>query len=131
MHEVLNIVGIVCAALAGIGLVASIAMFFGFQIPAIWKDANGVLAQKQIEEIRVKSMDAAKRNKVNVFEELEKKAKVRKNNTQSLNLGPTTSPSTKRHGDSGTVLLKKDGANLYPDFIIEKNVMFVSTDEVI
>lgn len=131
MYESLFIVGIVCAVLAGGFLIATIAMFFGFNIPALRKDMSGSLEQKQIEEIRKNSSAAAsQRGKVNVFEELEKKAKVKKNNTHSLNVGPTTGFPTQPSSDTGTSVLSSGSKSVNPDFIIEKNIMFVSTNEV-
>lgn len=131
MYESLFIIGIVCAVLAGGFLIATIAMFFGFNIPALRKDMSGSLEQKQIEEIRKNSSAAAnQRGKVNVFEELEKKAKVKKNNTHSLNAGPTTGFPTHPGSDTGTSVLSGGSKSVNPDFIIEKNIMFVSTNEV-
>lgn len=131
MYESLFIIGIVCAVLAGGFLIATIAMFFGFNIPALRKDMSGSLEQKQIEEIRKNSSAAAsQRGKVNVFEELEKKAKVKKNNTHSLNVGPTTGFPTQPSSDTGTSVLSSGSKSVNPDFIIEKNIMFVSTSEV-
>lgn len=131
MYESLFIIGIVCAVLAGGFLIATIAMFFGFNIPALRKDMSGSLEQKQIEEIRKNSSAAAnQRGKVNVFEELEKKAKVKKNNTHSLNVGPTTGFPTQPSSDTGTSVLSSSSKSVNPDFIIEKNIMFVSTNEV-
>lgn len=133
MYESLFILGIVFAVLAVCFLAASIAMFFGFNIPALRKDMSGALEQKQIEEIRRNSNAAAnQRGKVNVFEELEKKAKVKKANTHSLNVGTTASPIQKPAGnDVGTSVLRKDPKATNPNFIIEKNIVFVSTNEVI
>ncbi len=129
MYQSLFITGIILAVLAAGSLAASIAMFIGFRIPTLWRDASGTLEQKQIEEIRQKSSEAAShRNKVNVFEELEKRAKVKKPNTHSLNVGPTTGLNRK---EAGTSLLRKSAASGNPEFVIEKNIMFVSTDEVI
>lgn len=131
MYETLFIIGIVCAVIGGGFLIASIAMFFGFNIPALRKDSSGRLEQRQIEEIRRNSSAAvSQRGKVNVFEELEKKAKVKKNNTHSLNVGPTTAPQKRRLVDSGTTILNQTAKNVNPNFIIEKNIMFVSTNEV-
>lgn len=131
MYESLFIIGIVCAVLAGGFLITTIAMFFGFNIPALRKDMSGSLEQKQIEEIRKNSSAAAsQRGKVNVFEELEKKAKVKKNNTHSLNVGPTTGFPTQPSSDTGTSVLSSGSKSVNPDFIIEKNIMFVSTNEV-
>lgn len=130
MYEVLFIAGIVCAALAGASLIAAVVMFFTFKIPTLWKDASGALEKQQIEEIRQKSSAAASnKGKVNVFEELEKKAKVKKPNTHSLNVGPTTAPN--RRQEAGTSVLQSNNVAANPDFVIEKNIMFVSTDEVI
>lgn len=131
MYESLFIIGIVCAVLAGGFLIATIAMFFGFNIPALRKDMSGSLEQKQIEEIRKNSSAAAnQRGKVNVFEDLEKKAKVKKNNTHSLNVGPTTGFPTHPSNDTGTSVLSSGPKSVNPDFIIEKNIIFVSTNEV-
>lgn len=106
-------------------------MFFGFNIPALRKDMSGSLEQKQIEEIRKNSSAAAnQRGKVNVFEDLEKKAKVKKNNTHSLNVGPTTGFPTHPSNDTGTSVLSSGPKSVNPDFIIEKNIIFVSTNEV-
>ena len=129
MYETLFIIGIVCAVLAGGFLIATIAMFFSFNIPALRKDMSGSLEQKQIEEIRKNSTVAAsRRGKMNVFEELEKKAKVKKNNTHSLNVG--TTKNLPLHNDIGTSVLSSGSKSINPNFIIEKNIMFVSTNEV-
>ena len=131
MYESLFIIGIVFAVLAGGFLIATVSMFFGFNIPALRKDVSGSLEQKQIEEIRKNSSVAAnQRSKVNVFEELEKKAKVKKNNTHSLNVGPTTDFPQRTGSDTGTSVLSSGVQSVNPNFIIEKNIMFVSTNEV-
>ena len=131
MQETLFYVGITCGVLAGGFLITSIAMFFGFKIPTLWRDLNGAMAQQRIEEIRQQSSDAAvQRGKVNVFEELEKKAKVKKANTYSLNLSTTTS-GLANSSDPGTSVLQSASKAINPDFVIEKDIMFVSTNEVI
>ncbi len=132
MYESLFIIGIVSAVLAGGFLITTIAMFFGFHIPALRKDVSGMLEQKQIEEIRKNSNAASSRhNGVNVFEELEKKAKVKRNNTHSLNVGPTTDPRRRNENEGGTSVLQRTMKPANPNFIIEKDIMFVSTNEVI
>ncbi|MCI8371755.1 MAG: hypothetical protein HFI75_05050 [Lachnospiraceae bacterium] len=133
MQEALFYSGIICAVFAVGFMVTSVVMFVKFRVPTLWRDSKGTLERSQIEEIRSKNSNAANNHgKVNVFEELEKKAKVRKGNTQSLNLGTTTSSGSFGTGanDSGTVVLQNEHKN-NPDFIIEKNMMFVSTSEVI
>ncbi len=131
LYNTLFIIGIVSAIFAGGFLIATIAMFFGFNIPALKRDMSGSLEQKQIEEIRKNSSAAAsQRGSVNVFEELEKKAKVKRNNTHSLNVGPTTDFPTQLGSDTGTSVLSSGFKSVNPDFIIEKNIMFVSTNEV-
>lgn len=131
MQHTLFIMAIVCGVLAGGFLIASVAMFFGFKVPSLWKDLNGAMAQQRIEEIRQQSTDAAiQRGKVNVFEELEKKAKVKKNNTYSLNISTTTS-GLGNNSDPGTAVLQSSAKAINPDFVIEKDIMFVSTSEVI
>lgn len=135
MQDTLFYIGIVCGVLAGGFLIATVAMFFGFNVPTLWKDLNGAMAQQRIEEIRQQSNDAViHRGKVNVFEELEKKAKVKKANTYSLNVSTTTSGlanSGLNSLDPGTSVLQGGAKAINPDFIIEKDIMFVSTNEVI
>lgn len=140
MQNMLFYLGIVFAALAVVLLIASVVMFFQFHVPELWRDSRGELERRQIEEIRNKNSDAAnQRGKVNVFEELEKKAKVKRANTQSLNLstGNTgnirggAASSNAPGGDRGTVVLSKSEKPLDPNFVIKKNIMYVSTSEVI
>ncbi len=134
MQDTLFYIGIVCGVLSGGFLVAAVAMFFGFKIPSVWKDLNGALSQKRIEEIRQQSSDAAvQRGKVNVFEELEKKAKVKKANTYSLNISSIEDKMQGRteNTDPGTSVLQSGTKVVNPNFIIEKDIMFVSTNEVI
>ncbi len=134
MQDTLFYIGIVCGVLSGGFLVAAVAMFFGFKIPSVWKDLNGALSQKRIEEIRQQSSDAAvQRGKVNVFEELEKKAKVKKANTYSLNISSIADKMQGRteNTDPGTSVLQSGTKVINPNFIIEKDIMFVSTNEVI
>ena len=112
-------------------LIMSIVFFFNFKIPQLIKNTAGSLELKQIEEIRRNNSAAAnQRGKVNVFEELEKKAKVKKVNTHSLNVGPTTGFPAHTGGNEGTSVLRSGPAVSHPGFVIEKNIMFVSTNEV-
>lgn len=149
MEDTLFYLGIASAVLAGGSFVTAIILFFKFKIPVLWKEVNGTLEREQIEEIRTKNNHAAQqKNKVNVFEELEKHAKVRKNNTQSLNIGTTNSLPREEKPDSegdATTILDSSGVDsdattllqnenqqvVNPEFVIEKNVKFVSTSEVI
>ena len=136
---VLTIIGYVSAVFAGGLLITSVAMFFGFQIPALYKEVNGGLQQRQIEEIRLKNSSAARqRGKVNVFEELERKAGDRRSNTGSLNILTTGSLAARDNraarvveSDPGTAVLQNAAKSVNPDFIIEKNIIFVSTNEVL
>lgn len=134
MQDRLFYIGIVCGVLAVGFLIVAVVMFFAYKIPSLWKELNGDMAQKRIEEIRQQSNDAAVlRGKVNVFEELEKKAKVKKANTFSLNVSTTSGfkKNTTDASDSGTSVLQGSAKVINPDFIIEKDIMFVSTNEVI
>lgn len=135
MQETLFYVGIVCGVLAVAFLVTTVAMFVGYRIPELWKNMSGSMEQKYVEEIRLKnSSDAQQKGKINVFEELEKKAKVKKPNTYSLNVSTTTTGFAKdiaMREDAGTSVLQSPSKAVNPDFIIEKDLMFVSTNEVI
>lgn len=129
MHNTLMILGIISVVLSVGFFIASLAMFFGFRIPTLWKDSKGTLEQKQIDEIRaMRSNNANRRGKVNVFEELEKQAKPRKTGSQSIKF-ETNAVNTEQN--SGTVVLKKTAKAINPNFIIEKDITFVSTSEVI
>ena len=140
MSEVYLYLTIISYILSGALLITSIILFFKLNIPAVVKDSGGALEQKQIEEIRAKNMGAAhQRGKVNVFEELEKRAKPRRGNTSSLKMG-TTAGDAEQSGrvkarqvvtNSDTTILQKSPKTMTPDFIIEKDIVFVSTSEVI
>ncbi len=131
MQQTLVILGIMFAALALGCLIASVAMFFGFHIPELWKDRSGVLEQKQIEEIRYKNTNEARqKGKINVFEDLEKRAKLRKGNTQGSFTMQTEKKKESKASDGGTSLLNKAQYTFNPNFVIEKDITFVSTDEV-
>ena len=141
-EKILTIIGIATAALGGGLLITTIIMFFKFQIPALYKEIKGGgLQQRQIEEIRLKNSSAARqRGKVNVFEELEKKAGARRGNTGSLNIMTTGSLAAQAeqekqnraaYVDPGTAVLQNAAKSVNPHFIIEKNIMFVSTSEVL
>lgn len=160
MEDILFYLGIASAILAGGFLVTAIILFFKFKIPVLWKEVNGTLEREQIEEIRSKNSNATQqKNKVNVFEELEKHAKVKKNNTHSLNVGTTNSLRLEKSigqeeatsildnanpegeattvldnaslGSDATTLLENANQSSDIDFVIEKNVVYVSTSEVI
>ena len=120
-----------CFGLAVIFLIATLVIYFKYNIRALRKELSGSMAQRRIEEIRQQSSNAAiQRGKVNVFEELEKKAKVKKSYTYSLNLSTTTS-GIANSSDQGTSVLQSSSKAVNPDFIIEKDIMFVCTNEVI
>lgn len=132
MQDTLFFIGILCGVFAGGFLIAAVAMFVGFNVPSLWKDLNGAMAQRRIEEIRLQnSAESVRRGKVNVFEELEKKAKVKKNNTYSLNVSTTTSGLAQTSADPGTSILQSSSKTINPDFVIEKDIMFVSTNQVL
>ena len=110
-------------------------MFIGYRIPTLWKDSRGALEQKQIDEIRaMRRNDINNRNKVNVFEELERKAKPRKTSSQSIRLNTLTGENNSNKLNSnknGTVVLKNKAKAINSNFIIEKDITFVCTSEVI
>lgn len=132
MQETLTLIGMICAVGAGVFFVASAVMFFNFHIPELWADRkSGSFASKQIEEIRMRNNASAnQRRRMNVFEDLEKKAKVKKPNTHSINAG-TSGGLANAAANPGTTALSRGAKPVNPDFIIEKNVMFVSTSEVL
>lgn len=118
-------------ALGGICLVAAVVMFFNFRIPMLIKDMRGSLEKKQIGEIRNKNaMSQHQRNKINVFEELEKNAKVKKPQ-ESIRLRSRATAVEQTREESGTSVLVQPARQVNPNFIIEKNIVFVSTNEVI
>lgn len=137
VHDTLITIGIISVVLAVGFFITSLAMFIGYRIPALWKDSKGTLEQKQIDEIRaMRSTNANRRGKLNVFEELEKQAKPRKTGAQSIKFNTNSQSQTGNQphdvvNSSGTVVLKKTSKAINPNFIIEKDITFVSTSEVI
>lgn len=130
MQEMLYYFGIVCAALGGVGLLATVGMFFGFHIPLLLKDYNGSLEQKQIEEIRKQNTGAARnKGKVNAFEALEKQA--REQASKPVESDAETSALEAPVESGGTTMLQSMAKSVDPDFLIEKNILFVSTDAVL
>lgn len=133
--QTLLILGIISVILAVCFFIASVTMFIGYRIPTLWKDSRGALEQKQIDEIRaIRRNNIDNKNKVNVFEELERKAKPRKTPSQSIRLntltGENNSNKLSAH-KSETVVLKKKAKAINSNFIIEKDITFVCTSEVI
>lgn len=133
MSDTLMLAGSVCGIGAAIFLVLTIAMFTGYRIPVLWKDRGG-LGEKQIEETRMKNIAAANdRQKMNVFEELQSKAKIKNTvaGSQSGRLSGSLGTAARASGPAGTSLLTSASKPANPDFIIEKNIMFVSTGDVL
>ena len=133
MQEALFIIGIVCAALGGVGLLASVGMFFGFHIPLLLKDCNGSLEQQQIEEIRKKnSGEARNKGKVNAFAALEKEAREQTVRTVEEYVEDVETSALSVSAEAGgTAVLQSSAKSVNPDFLIEKNIVFVSTDAVL
>jgi hypothetical protein len=137
MEDVFFYLSLISYIFSGGFLITSIILFITLNIKNVIKDVNGSLEQKQIEEIRDKNYKASQlRGKVNVFEELERKAKPRKSNTSSLQLGQTTEDKTASIApfnesiNPGTTVLQQSSRVINPNFIIEKSIMYVSTEEV-
>ncbi len=117
--------------LGGGFLITAAILFFKFRIRTVRRDLNGSLERRQIEEIRLKSDAAARqRGQKNIFEELEKKAKPKKNSASSIRLF-TTTEQPPNPAEQGTTVLRKSAQSQFPDFMIEKDILFVSTNEVI
>lgn len=133
--QTLLILGIVSVILAVCFFIASVTMFILYRIPTLWKDSRGTLEQKQIDEIRsLRRSNINNRNKVNVFEELERKAKPKKTASQSIKLETTSNKTDSEKiaaKNSETVVLKKKAKAINSNFIIEKDITFVCTSEVI
>lgn len=130
IYFTLTLIAFICC---GIFLITSIFMFILFRIPTVVKDLRGSLEKKQIEEIRVKNTDkSARKGSVNVFEELQQKAKPRNNNTQRIKVSDTTgSNSYSNNEPEGTSVLKKSPQVINGNFRIEKNIIFVSTTDIL
>ena len=121
--------GVILAIIAGLFLIASIIIFFVLDISSLIKDKSGKLEQRQIEEIRRSKSLYSKKSKVNVFEDLEKEAKFKRGNTQSLRIKTEVKPTPVVNTD--TTVLNKSIKKVNPNFIIEKNIVVVGTNEVI
>ena len=129
MQDALSVIAIICFVLGGVCFAVAVILFFAFHIRSVRQELKGALAQRQIEEIRMKRDDAVRqRGKINVFEELEKQAKPRGDTAEEPRL---YAPTEALEQDPGTVVLNKAARAVNKNFIIEKNQMFVSTNEVI
>jgi hypothetical protein len=108
-------------------------MFILFRIPTVVKDLRGSLEKKQIEEIRVKNTDkSVRKGSVNVFEELQQKAKPRNNTTQRIKVSDITGNNSYSNNEpEGTSVLKKSPQVINGNFRIEKNIIFVSTTDIL
>ena len=130
----IELIEYICFGLSAAFLIASVVLFFRLHIPEVIKGLRGTVEQKQIEKIRDKSSEAAKRNSaMNVFEELERKAKPRINNTKRIKMPGTTqefSTDSSLSTERGTTVLKRR-KNSDNDFVIEKNMVFVSTADIL
>ncbi len=132
MHEGLIAAGVVFSVMCGICLVISIVMFFKFNIPVLRRDISGKLEQKQIAEIRKNNSSVAgQKRKINVFEEMEKRAKEQRLENGDSTPIPSGLFKTRTTVKTDTTVLKQNTQNINPNFIIEKNIVFVSTSEVI
>ncbi len=135
MSSIYFTMAVVSFLCCGVFLIASTVMFFVFRIPNVVKDLRGSLEQKQIEEIRLKNDRAAgRKGSINVFEELEQKVKPRKNNTQRIKSSATTDSISLTHThseDEGTTVLQKSAYIVNSNFRIEKNIIFVSTTNLL
>lgn len=127
MIDFYNYLAIICYIMSGVFLVTSLAMFFGFSIPKIWKNTSGELGKKQIEDMK---KDKYAKDEYNVFEELEKKAKPRKSGTQNIKIKTSTYGSNETVSSDNTTFLQQSSKIINPNFIIEKNIVFVSTNEM-
>ena len=130
-------IALIAFILCGIFLATSLVLFISFRIPTVIKDMRGTLEKRQIEEIRIKNVDmSARKGSINVFEELQQRAKPRSNNTHRIKLTDTTGGSTGSKSavaaePQGTVVLQKSSYVISKEFRIEKNIIFVSTTDVL
>lgn len=123
---------ITCFALSAVFLIAAVAMFFGFHIPELFKTGKSALEKKQIDDIRARQRkDSQSNQNGNIFEEMEKKARAQSAAQGIKHQTATFNQPVPPANEGGTSLLKKKTAVVNPNFIIEKNIVFVSTDEVI
>lgn len=127
----LELIEYIFLGLSAVFLILSVFLFFKLSIPSVIKELRGTVGQKQINQIRDKSSEAAKRSSaMNVFEELEKKAKPRTANTKRIKMPGNTSEITAGTTEekTGTTVLKKKSNK---DFVIEKNIIFVCTNDIL
>lgn len=126
-YEILFIIGIILAVIAGAFLVTTVIMFFKFSVPSLRRDVKGVLEKRQLEEIRENGrMGTRHKESAEVFIALEKKAKLNKTpNRMNYALKPMPTQSVE------TSVLNKGGGAITPNFIVEKNIIFVSTSDVL
>lgn len=118
-------------ALSVIFLILSVILFFKLRIPSVIRELKGTAGQKQMSQIRDKSIENARRSSaVQVFKELENQSKTKNTSTRRLKKTDsiTTVTAEATAEPAGTTVLKKTADK---DFVIEKNLVFVSTNDVL
>ena len=139
MSSTLNIIGIICAVFAAAFLLAAIVVVFSLNIKEAIREYSGSGKSEQLAAIKKESGRGNRQNiKANIYEELEKSnakpnGTTGKNDRRDFSASvtsnvPVVSQSIK---ESDTVLLNKNINALNPDFVIDKDIKFVCTDEVL
>lgn len=126
MNDAYYYLALVGFVLAGISLIVTVVLFFALDISHILGERSESLGRAQVAEIRAMNLDKVQQNrKINVFEEMEKRAKIGKTVDRAEPI-PSQQPVR-----SGTSVLQQPVEVIDPNFIMEKNIVFVYTDEVI
>lgn len=154
INDVLKILTWVFYIMAALGAVVSIFIFFKLRIREVIQDLNGTLAQKQIEQMRERTM---KNDGGNVAQELfdkglgdtgntgntgninkRKAAKLTQTGNMNENksvdtgfrLGSLQNQMQMGNAQNGTTVLRSNTSN-DSEFVMVKNIVYINTSEFI
>ncbi|MBQ8502743.1 MAG: hypothetical protein IJ491_00500 [Clostridia bacterium] len=135
MSESFTIAAYVCFLFSGILFVVSLAIFFGQNIPRVIRELNGKLAKEEIEQLRIRSEQAAANQSKGVLDytENQRLTTERVQNIEKIapsrtsNNSPPANIGAYRSG--GTSVLNIDASN--KAFEVYKSEVVINTDEYI
>lgn len=149
MNDVLKVLTYVFYALAGVGLITSIFIFFRLRIVEVIQDLTGKLTEKQIKQMRERSENEMHKNfgqdilEAGLGETGDPTATGKK--TKASRLGRTASSMSTGVGfqmgslqnqlhagsaQNGTTVLQSNRV-IDDDFVLTKNIVYINTAEYI
>ncbi|WP_147289863.1 hypothetical protein [Anaerosacchariphilus polymeriproducens] len=137
--EVYKLISNIGFVSAGIMLILSIVLFIKFKIPKVYADLSGTAAKKEIEGISEKNaQERGRSRKLSPFQYQKGKTSemvsIKGKNKNSDKGNKTVSNETEildTRNQSSQQLKKNTDNFIAEDFIIEDDIVFIHTDEII